>query len=150
MEDMNVKKWLIAELAAALVILGIFLWLHPFKTDISKEVTATVYLDGVAQEETTVRMDGTIEKRLFHEARHFYGTFAIDYYPTTCDTRHTAHIQWDEDGYQIIDYHYPGGFVEDYTTMLTIDESMEEFSVEFFEGTVIATNAAGVENHLPL
>jgi hypothetical protein len=140
METMNVKKWLVAELAVALVILGIFLWLHPFKTDISKEVTATVYVDGVAQEETTVRIDGTIEKRLFREDRHFYGTFAIEYYPTTCDVRHSAHIHWDEDGYQVINYYYTGGFVEDYTTTFIIDETMETFAVEFFEGTVIATS----------
>ena len=140
MEQMNVKKWLIAEVAVALVILGIFLWNHPFKTEVSKEVTATVYVNGAAQEETTVHIEGEQSKRLFHEDRDFYGTFAIDYYPTTCDTRHTAHIQWDEDGYQIIDYHYPGGFVEDYTTTLTIDESMEQFAVSFFEGTVIATS----------
>ena len=140
MENMNVKKWFIAELAVALVILGVFLWLHPFKTEMNKEVTATVYVDGVAQEETTVHMDGEISKRLFHPDRHFYGTFAIDYYPTTCDARHSAHIHWDEDGYQLINYYYPGGFVEDYTTTLTIDETMEHFAVEFFEGTVIATS----------
>ena len=140
MENMNVKKWLVAELAFALVVLGIFLWLHPFKTEISKEVTATVYVDGAAMEETNVVIDGEISKRLFHPDRHFNGTFAIDYYPTTCDPRHSAHIHWDEDGYQIIDYLYPGGFVEDYTTMLTIDEDMEQFSVSFVEGTVIATS----------
>ena len=140
MENMNVKKWVIAELAVALVILGIFLWLHPFKTDISKEITATVYVDRLAQEETTVHIEGEQSKRLFHEARHFYGTFAIDYYPTTCNPHHSAHIHWDEDGYQVINYYYPGGFVEDYTTTLTIDESMEQFAVSFFEGTVIATS----------
>ena len=140
MENMNVKKWLMAELAVALVILGIFLWLHPFKTDISKEVTATVYMDGVAQEETAVRIDGIIEKRLFREVRHFYGTFAIAYYPITCDPRHSAHIHWDEDGYQVINYYYTGGFVEDYTTTFIIDETMETFAVEFFEGTVITTS----------
>ena len=137
---MNVKKWLIAELSVALVILGIFLWLHPFKTEISKEVTATVYVDGVAAEETTVVIDGELSKRIFREDRHFNGTFAIEYYPTTCDSRHSAHIPWDEDGYQVIDYLYPGGFVEGYTTTLTIDEAMDQFSVEFFEGTVIATS----------
>ena len=140
MENMNVKKWLIVELMAALLILGVFLWVHPFKTDVSKELTATVYVDGVAQEETLVYIDGEISKRLFHEDRYFNGTFAIDYYPTTCDPRHSAHIQWDEDGYQIIDYHYPGGFVGGYTTMLTIDENMNQFFVSFFEGTVIATS----------
>ena len=140
MEQMNVKKWLIAELAVALVILGVFLWLHPFKTEMSKEVTATVYVDGLAQEETVVYIEGEQSKRLFHPDRHFYGTFAIDYYPTTCDARHSAHIHWDEDGYQLINYYYPGGFVENYTTMLTIDETMEHFAVEFFEGTVIATS----------
>jgi len=140
MEDMNVKKWFIAELAVALVILGVFLWLHPFKTEMSKEVTATVYVDGLAAEETTVRIDGSMEKRLFHQARHFYGTFAIDYYPTTCNPNHSAHIHWDEDGYQIINYYYTGGFVEDYTTTFTIDESMEQFAVSFFEGTAIATS----------
>ena len=140
MENMNVKKWLVAELAIGLVILGIFLWLHPFKTDISKEVTATVYMDGVAQEETTVYIDGEISKRLFHEDRHFNGTFAIAYYPITCDPCHSAHIHWDEDGYQVINYYYTGGFVEDYTTTFIIDETMETFAVEFFEGTVIATS----------
>ena len=137
---MNLKKWLIAEVAVALVILGVFLWNYPFKTEVSKEVTATVYVNGAAQEETTVRMDGTIEKRLFREVRHFYGTFAIDYYPTTCNPNHSAHIHWDEDGYQLINYYYTGGFVEGYTTMLTIDETMEQFAVSFFEGTVIATS----------
>ena len=140
MENMNVKKWLIAELVVALVILGIFLWLHPFKTDISKEVTATVYMDGVAQEETTVYIDGEISKRLFHEDRHFNGTFAIDFHPTTCDPRHSAHIHWDEDGYQVITYYFPGGYVEDYTTTFIIDETMETFAVEFFEGAVITTS----------
>ena len=140
MENMNVKKWLMAELAVALVILGIFLWLHPFKTDISKEVTATVYVDGVAREETQVHIDGEISKRLFHEDRHFNGTFAIDYYPTTCDPRHSAHIHWDEDGYQVITYYFPGGYVDDYSTTFIIDETMETFAVEFFEGTVIATS----------
>ena len=140
MEQMNVKKWLIAEVAVALVILGIFLWNHPFKTEVSKEVTATVYVNGAAQEETTVHIEGEQSKRLFHEDRDFNGTFAIDYYPVTCDVRHSAHIHWDEDGYQVIDYLYPGGFVADYTTTLTIDESMETFAVEFFEGTVIATS----------
>lgn len=140
MENMNVKKWLMGELAVALVILGVFLWNYPFKTDISKEVTATVYMDGVAREETQVHIDGEISKRLFHEDRHFNGTFAIDYYPTTCDVRHSAHIHWDEDGYQVINYYYTGGFVEDYTTTFIIDETMETFAVEFFEGTVIATS----------
>jgi hypothetical protein len=139
METINVKKWLVAELGVALVILGVFLWIHPFKTDVSKELTATVYVDGVAQEQTTVCIDGEISKRLFRKDRHFGGTFAIAYYPTTCDPRHSAHIHWDEDGYQVIDYLYPGGFVKDYTTTLTIDESMDHFAVEFFEGTVIAT-----------
>ncbi len=140
MENMNVKKWFIAELAVALVILGIFLWVHPFKTEISKEVPATVYVDGAAAEETTVRINGTMEKRLFQKDRHFYGEFAIEYYPTTCNPHHSAHIHWDEDGYQIINYYYTGGFVEDYTTTFTIDETMEHFAVEFFEGTVIATS----------
>ena len=140
MEKMNVKKWLAVELFVALVILGIFLWLHPFKTEISKEITAAVYMDGVAQEETAIRIDGEISKWLFREERYFEGTFAIDYYPTTCDVRHSAHIHWDEDGYQVINYYYPGGFVDDYTTTLVIDESMERFAVSFFQGTVIATS----------
>ena len=140
METMNVKKWLMAELAVALVILGIFLWLHPFKTDISKEITATVYVDGVPQEETQVHIDGEISKRIFHKDRHFNGTFAIDYYPTTCDVRHSAHIHWDEDGYQVITYYFTGGYVDDYAVTLNIDETMDQFSVSFFQGTIIATS----------
>lgn len=70
------KKRLIFIIVILVAVVG-FILQHPFNTKIHKEVVATVYVDGVNVEKTTIKISGEQSKTILSDEPSYIGYFGM-------------------------------------------------------------------------
>lgn len=122
---------------AALDRMGVFL------KEVSMELPAVIYEDGVEVGQTMVTVNGTL--KVVGE-RSFFGEFRVPEAPTTGREAVNGTIRWDhpEEGYQEIFYSRPGvlGVDAGIQRYLYISPDMRHFALTLDDGKIIATNDA--------
>lgn len=126
---------------AGLIVFGILDYSGAFLKDVCFEVTAAIYEDGEKVDETTVTVDGTLQRI---GPKNFQGKFSIDCVPETTVEHTSGYIQWDhmEKGYQTISFYRIGllNIHTGITPYLYISPDMREFALELEDGRIVATN----------
>ncbi|WP_409968425.1 hypothetical protein RFF05_00300 [Bengtsoniella intestinalis] len=139
----------------ALCVMG-FLNQYSFSSTISQTIPVTVYMDGIAVEETTVTMEGKRTNYALHDNERYTGTFAIDSMEWTTRDTQSVRIAWGGDyGHlQTIQYwDWPFSEEEDIEYYLLISDDMTQFGLQRTDGAFIATSPevlALMEKHFAL
>lgn len=127
------------------IVLAAAIWVISkisFAESITQEVEAVIYIDGKPAGTTMVSADGTISNYLFADEQYFIGSFFIEYYEITCREDMQAVIGWREHAdQQTIEYSQNATYPNlELKLGLYINKDMNEFSLGFKDGTVIATS----------
>ncbi len=133
---------LCALLIVGFVVFGMLDRSGAFLRDVCFEVPAKVYQHGEAVGETTVTVDGTVQRI---GDWNFQGKFAIGCVPKTSQEAIKGYIRLDSGDrrYQKITYYRPGitNIETGISPELYISPDLREFALELADGSVIATNS---------
>jgi hypothetical protein len=137
-------------IAKVLVVLAVglrVLYSMPFNQPIKQEISAHLYKDGAAIDQTTVFMDGEKSNYFLRRDDSFQGRFFIQSYEKTGRDGMRASIGWgDRDNMQRLVYFQNGTFPPmDVVGCIMINETMTQFAVMLTDGTVVATSDAVYE-----
>lgn len=112
-----------------------------FQKEISCEIPAFIYENGVKTGETVVVIDGSLRTA---GEKSFQGKFYIEGVETTGREQVSGYITWDRivEGYQEIRYYRPGNLELDAGIKrdLYISPDMQQFALELKDGRIVATN----------
>ena len=109
-----------------------------FLKDVSLEVPAGVYVDGVRTGDCTVTIDGRRRN-----TASFSGRFAVSAVEKTCRDGVTAQVRWNDygPGYHTIQYWGFGGpWDAGVERQLYISETMQALCLKLADGTIISTD----------
>jgi len=137
---MEKAKKIIAYVIVAVIAVYV-LYNLPFSKEIEKTVTAVVYENGIAVDETDIYINGEKSRYLFHDDERFTGTFAMDCYEITGREGVSSGIFWNEEGYAILHYIQNGTFPDlDLKPTIMMNLEMTDFVFRFEDGRVVATS----------
>ncbi|MDX9872446.1 MAG: hypothetical protein RBT41_08515 [Clostridia bacterium] len=128
---------------SAVILIGLWATLKiPFAADINQTITAHIYKDGNAVQETAVYMNGTKSNYLFADEQRFIGKFYIEYHERTGrESMHASVIFRKHGDWQGIIYYQNATFPSlGINYALLINKEMNEFALGFEDGTIIATS----------
>lgn len=135
MKSNQIKRIL---LSIFIVLIFVIVWLsiHGINKTVEKTVSLEVYEDNdwIPDKDSSVTIKGNFRKTLFSSS--FVGTFAIEYYESSCREGTEAKIEW-HDGYQLISYYHEGNSSADLT--INIDEDMRNMMIVLNDKTIITS-----------
>lgn len=140
------QKLKTAATVAALLVIAIWIIDRvPFNKDISQQITANVYENGVVIGQTTVVISGERSNYLFRKEDGFFGEFLISRAEKTDRDDLKAYIKWNgEYNTQRITYHYKGDIklAQDMGVVATmlISDDMTKFAIMLTDHTIVATS----------
>ncbi|MFI3292622.1 MAG: hypothetical protein SNI70_03780 [Rikenellaceae bacterium] len=120
----------------------VFLNTYSFSSTISQTIPATVYVDGIAVEETTVTMEGERTNYVFHDNERYTGTFAIDCMEFTARDTQSVLITWDNDEHlqKFTYWDYAPENQDDICYFMLISDDMTQFGLLRTDGAFITTS----------
>jgi len=127
------------------IVLIIGFWILskiPFNQNISQEIPAHIYENGVITGETSIIIDGEKSNYLFTKKEQYFGKFHILSYEKTGWDSMSANIDWNNDNnIQSLIYFQNATFPSmDIISTIIINEKMTQFALMYTDGTVIATS----------
>lgn len=151
------KRYWKIELLLLLAVLSVVILLqHPLKTNVEKGISAMVYQDGKAVEETVIQIDGSVLRGPFAREASFSGHFVIPQWEPSSWPKTFAKIVWDVweqeaetlEEQHIIFYQIDGGIPDTPVEgRLLIDLEMKEFALGLTDGRIIATSEQTYEQY---
>lgn len=135
---MTKKTAIFISCSILIIIIG---FIVPFSWTVKKELSADIYHQGVVIDNTTIKINGKISKRLLSPSQSFIGTFSIESYEPSIRPGSQVKIDWDKKQMrQDILYFYAGDFKSFGTTALSISKNMDNIAIALDGKTIISTS----------
>lgn len=138
------------------LVIAFFISKLSFNANINQEIDADIYENGTVTGSTSIVMEGTKSKPLITKEEFFKGSFYIKCFENTGKANISTGIWWNfgnkEESFQRILFSSGtmNPFEKDIAPFMLINDTMDQFAIEFADGRILATSDEMYEKYMAL